>query len=154
LTLAGGGAENPPSHADDRTLPAPITKEEMRPPRILVAEDEAPLLEILIEGLRDEGFEVVGAEDGAQALELYRTSGPFDLLLLDEEMPRLTGRRVLSVLRADGDHVPAVLLSGNLDLSAEEQARLGVGPPLRKPISLDELARAIRRGLPRTPGAM
>jgi two-component system OmpR family response regulator len=123
----------------------------MRPPRILVAENEAPLLEILLEGLRDEGFHVIGAEDGARALDLYRSAGPFDLLLLDEEMPRLTGRQVLTRLRADGDHVPAVLFSGNLDLTPEEQARLGVGPPLRKPLSFDELSRAIRRALEKTP---
>ena len=115
--------------------------------RILVAEDEAPLLEILLEALRDDGFDAVGAEHGAQALELFRTAGPFDLVLLDEEMPHLTGRRLIQTLRAEGHRVPAVLFSGNLDLSEEEQARLGVGPPLRKPLSLDELSRAIRRAI-------
>lgn len=122
----------------------------MKPLRILVAEDEAPLLEILLEGLRDDGFDAVGAEDGAQALALFRTAGPFDLLLLDEEMPRLTGRRLIQTLRAEGQRVPAVLFSGNLDLSEEEQARLGVGPALRKPLSFDELARAIRRAIEKT----
>jgi two-component system response regulator MprA len=112
--------------------------------RILVAEDEAPLREILAEGLRDEGFEVVTATDGVDALDRYRSQGPFDVLLLDEEMPRLTGRRVLSRLRADGEPVAAVLLSGNLELDDDEQARLGVGPALRKPVSLAELSRAIR----------
>jgi two-component system response regulator RegX3 len=115
--------------------------------RILVAEDEAPLREILAEGLREEGFEVVTAENGADALERYRAQGPFDVLLLDEEMPRLTGRGVLGRLRADGDGVAAVLFSGNLELSEEEQARLGVGPCLRKPLSFDELALAIRRAV-------
>jgi len=115
--------------------------------RILVAEDEAPLREILAEGLRDEGFEVVTAADGVDALDRYRTQGPFDVLLLDEEMPRLTGRRVLSRLRAEGEHVAAVLFSGNLELDADEQARLGVGPALRKPVSLAELAHAIHRAV-------
>jgi CheY-like chemotaxis protein len=112
--------------------------------RILVAEDEAPLREILCEGLREEGFEVVGAADGAEALELFHRAGPFDLLLLDEEMPRLTGRRLLAHLRAQGEDVTAVLFSGNLDLTHEEQARLRVGPALRKPVSLRDLAVAIR----------
>ena len=112
--------------------------------RILVAEDEAPLREILCEGLREEGFEVVEATDGVQALELFRNAGPFDLLLLDEEMPRLTGRRVVAHLRAQGEDVTAVLFSGSLVLTHEEQARLRVGPALRKPISLSDLARVIR----------
>lgn len=119
----------------------------MSPLRILVAEDEAALREILAEGLRDEGFEVVIAADGVEALELFRDQGPFDVVLLDEEMPRLTGRRVLSRLRADGQAVAAVLFSGNLHLGEDEQARLGVGPPLRKPISLTELTRAIRQAV-------
>lgn len=119
----------------------------MSPLRILVAEDEAALREILAEGLRDEGFEVVMAADGVEALELFRDQGPFDVVLLDEEMPRLTGRRVLSRLRADGEAVAAVLFSGNLHLGEEEQARLGVGPALRKPISLTELTRAIRQAV-------
>ena len=41
----------------------------------------------------------------------------------------------------------AVIFSGNLELTAEERARLGVGPALRKPVSLAELARAIRRAI-------
>jgi CheY-like chemotaxis protein len=119
----------------------------MSPLRVLVAEDEAPLREILAEGLRDEGFEVVTATDGIDALDRYRRDGPFDVLLLDEEMPRLTGRRLLSRLRADGELVAAVLLSGNLELDPDEQARLGVGPALRKPVSLTELSRAIERAV-------
>ena len=117
--------------------------------RILVAEDEASLREILVEGLRDEGFEVVGAADGAQALELFRTAGPFDALLLDEEMPHLTGRQILSRLRAEGSQVAAVLFSGNLDLDEEECARLRVGPVLRKPLSLADLSQAIREAIAR-----
>lgn len=112
--------------------------------RILVAEDEAALREILAEGLRDEGFEVVTAANGVEALEIFSASGPFDVLLLDDEMPRLTGRRLLIRLREDGERVPVILFSGNLELSREEQARLRVGPTLRKPVSLDELASAIR----------
>jgi CheY-like chemotaxis protein len=120
---------------------------EMSRLRVLVAEDEAPLREILAEGLRDEGFDVVTAVDGADALELVRSQGPFDVLLLDEEMPRLTGRRLLARLRGEGDAVAAILLSGNLELGAEEQARLGVGPALRKPVPLSEISRAIRRAV-------
>jgi CheY-like chemotaxis protein len=115
--------------------------------RILVAEDEAALREILTEGLRDEGFEVVTATDGLEALERYRSDGPFDVLLLDEEMPRLTGLRVLTRLREKGERVAVILFSGNLELSEQEQARLGVGPTLRKPVSLEELSRAIRRAV-------
>lgn len=117
--------------------------------RILVAEDEAPLREILAEGLREEGFDVVTAADGFEALEVFRSAGPFDVVLLDEEMPRMTGRKLLARLRAEGADVAAVIFSGNLELSDEERARLSVGPALRKPVSLAELSQAIQHAIER-----
>jgi two-component system response regulator MprA len=112
--------------------------------RVLLAEDEPLLREILIEGLIDEGFEVEAAVDGLEALVLYRAKRPFDALLLDEEMPGLTGRQILRLLRAEGDWVAAVILSGNLLLDAAERAELGVGPVLRKPVSMRDLCAALR----------
>jgi CheY-like chemotaxis protein len=120
-------------------------------PRVLLAEDEALLREILHEGLQDEGFEVVSAADGAEALQLYRSRGPYDALLLDEEMPHLTGRQLLARLRSEGDGVAAVLFSGNLEMSDEERAQLGVGPVLRKPVPMSVLATAIRRAIDSRP---
>jgi CheY-like chemotaxis protein len=117
------------------------------PLRLLLAEDDDILREILQEGLEADGFEVVAAEDGVRALELYDARGPYDALLLDEEMPLLTGRQLLVKLRARGQDVTAILISGNLELSGEECAALGVGPVLRKPVSLDELTREIRRAI-------
>ena len=115
--------------------------------RLLVAEDDEFLREILQEGLEAEGFDVVSAADGAQALELFLTSGPYDALLLDDEMPRLTGRKVLARLREAGERVAALLFSGSLVLDENERAGLGVGAVLRKPVSITELTAAIRRTL-------
>jgi CheY-like chemotaxis protein len=112
--------------------------------RVLLAEDEPLLREILIEGLIDEGFEVEAAVDGLEALVLYRAKRPFDALLLDEEMPGLSGRQILRLLRGEGDWVAAVILSGNLLLDAAERAELGVGPVLRKPVSMRDLCAALR----------
>lgn len=116
-------------------------------PRLLVAEDDEFLREILQEGLEAEGFHVVSAADGAQALELFLSSGPYDAVLLDDEMPRLTGRKVLARLREAGERVAALLLSGSLVLDENEKAGLGVGAVLRKPVSITELTAAIRRTL-------
>ena len=115
--------------------------------RVLLAEDEPLLREILIEGLVDEGFEVEAAADGLEALVLYRAKRPFDALLLDEEMPGLTGRQILRVLRGEGDRVAAVILSGNLVLEAHEQAALGLGPVLRKPVSMRDLCAALHAAI-------
>ena len=121
--------------------------------RVLLAEDEPLLREILVEGLIDEGFEVEAGVDGMEALILYRAKGPFDVLLLDEEMPGLTGRQLLHLLRGEGDRVPAVILSGNLVLDPREQAELGIGPVLRKPVSMRELCAAFRAAVAGAGGA-
>lgn len=115
--------------------------------RILLAEDDPVLRDILQEGLGEEGFTVRVAQDGAQALELYQTDGPFDVLLIDEEMPHVTGRELVRRIRQKGDRVPVLLISGNLHLEEAECAALGVGPVLRKPISLRDLSRAVRAAL-------
>ena len=121
--------------------------------RVLLAEDEALLREILCEGLADEGFEVEAAPDGREALRLYRAKGPFDALLLDEEMPGLTGRQLLRQLRRDGDRVAAVIFSGNLVLDDDEQADLGVGPVLRKPVAMRDICAALRAAIAAGPGS-
>jgi CheY-like chemotaxis protein len=114
------------------------------PFRLLVADDDPVLREILCEGLEQEGFEVVAAEDGIQALQLFRTRGPFSALLVDEEMPRLTGRQVLEQTRDERDRVATLIISGNLTLNASERTTLNVHDVLRKPISLEELTAAVR----------
>lgn len=120
------------------------THPNMQRVRVLVAEDSDLLREILSEGLSEEGFAVVLAMDGAQALELFGDGSAYDVLLLDEEMPRLTGRQLLARLRAAGHAVPALLISGNLHLDPDECERLGIGPVLRKPMSIRSLAGALR----------
>jgi two-component system KDP operon response regulator KdpE len=116
-------------------------------PRVLVADDDDLLRRYLLTGLRAAGFDVVVAADGSEALGLYRQQGPFDLLLLDEEMPRLSGRDVLRILRAHGDTLPAVLFSGALALSDAELDALGVGPVVPKPCGLSTLVEALCKAL-------
>ena len=119
---------------------------------MLVAEDDALLREILYDGLTDQGFAVEAAADGQDALERFRACGPFDVVLLDEEMPGMTGRAFLAQIRGEGHRVPALIISGNLHLDAEECAALGIGPVLRKPISFEDLAIALRCAV--APGAV
>jgi CheY-like chemotaxis protein len=116
-------------------------------PRVLVADDDDLLRRFLLTGLRAAGFDVVVAADGNEALGLFRTWGPFDLLLLDEEMPHLSGREVIRRLRAEGETLPALLFSGSLSLSDAEQARLGIGPVVQKPCGLATLVEALCEAL-------
>jgi CheY-like chemotaxis protein len=120
--------------------------------RVLFAEDEAPLRDVVCEWLREDGFEVVPTTNGREALEAARQSGPYHLLLFDEDMPGLKGSEVLAQLRADSVVAPALLYSGKLVLTEEECARLKVTAVLRKPLPLSDLATAIRRAIERPGG--
>lgn len=115
--------------------------------RLLLAENEPALREVFAEGLRGEGFDVEEAVDGGEALALFHARGPFDALVLDEEMPRLRGREVLARLRAAGSGVAAVICSGSLSMDGQERSRLGVAALLRKPFPLEALVEALREAL-------
>jgi DNA-binding response OmpR family regulator len=112
--------------------------------RLLVADDDDAIREMIARALCADGFDVVTAKDGAEALALFHSRGPYGLLLLDEEMPGLTGCQLLTQLRSEGVVVPALLHSGSLELAAADAMRLGA-MLLRKPASLTALAAAVRQ---------
>lgn len=116
----------------------------MPPKRLLLVEDDPPLREVVCEVLRGEGFEVVAARDAAEALALVRRGDAFDVIVLDQEAPWHAGRQVLSSLRAGGCRAPVVLVSGTLEPSREEAARLDLGPVVRKPLLFPGLTDSVR----------
>jgi DNA-binding response OmpR family regulator len=80
--------------------------------KILIAEDDQDIRELIVLTLQFHGFDVVAAEDGALAVE-YATAEPFDLILLDVRMPRMTGYdacRRLKEMDATRD-IPIIFLS-------------------------------------------
>src|SRR2546425_5363116 len=113
-------------------------------PRILLADDAEEFRGVIREALEAEGYEVVVAEDGQHALELFDTAGPFDFLLLDHDMPRVTGRDAIANLRSRGVRTPALILTGSPLLTREQLRGLDV-TLLRKPVSIDVLVAEIRR---------
>ena len=79
-------------------------------PTILVADDTALFRALLSDALREDGFEVLTAADGAEALDpLHRELARLDLAILDLEMPHMTGDQVLESLRdlPSGNRLPA-----------------------------------------------
>ncbi|HLA79182.1 MAG TPA: response regulator [Vicinamibacteria bacterium] len=117
------------------------------PARVLLAEDDPALRDLWAEVLRGEGFDVVAAADGGELVDLFWSQGPFDTLLLDEDMPRLRGRQALARLRSAGTRVPAVICSGRVEIDPEECLRLGVRFVLRKPCTLACLVSTMRAAL-------
>jgi DNA-binding response OmpR family regulator len=114
---------------------------------VLVVEDNHSVRAVLCEMLQGHGFLVAEAHAGWKALELAEKSPP-DVLLLDWQLPDISGLDVLRALRAGGCQSPAILMTG---YGSEELAmvalRLGVRNYLLKPFSKDELFSAMESAL-------
>ena len=84
-----------------------------RSPSVLVVDDEATFTEILAELLEDEGYGVLRAYDGEQALAILQSEEPPDLVLSDVMMPKLTGPQLVAAARQvhPPERLPFVLLS-------------------------------------------
>lgn len=116
--------------------------------KVLVAEDDASVRLTIEFVLADEGFQVLLAEDGEQALDLARSELP-DVILLDQIMPKLDGKQVLKALRAEEQtrDIPVFVLTGMARGAAEDwPGAQFVG----KPFSPDDLVRLIRKRLAET----
>ncbi len=107
--------------------------------RILVIEDEPRILSFLVRGLEAEGFGVVSAGDGVEALRQIRRSR-YDLVVLDLLLPRIDGLTVLRELQRAQSETPVVILSARVDLATKLRGfELGASDYVSKPFSLDEL---------------
>lgn len=116
--------------------------------RILIVDDEPRYLRLLEANLHSEGYEVITAQDGMQALDVFSTN-PIDLVLMDVMMPRLDGFGATQRLR-EFTNVPIVILTAR----GEEQDRvrgldLGADDYLVKPFSATELLARVRAVLRR-----
>ena len=110
---------------------------------ILVVEDEPTLRETLADALEADGFRVVRAADGREALTQFRAERP-DLVLLDLMLPELSGIEVTRIIRAESG-VPIVMLTAkDAELDKVVGLELGADDYVTKPFSLRELTARIR----------
>jgi DNA-binding response OmpR family regulator len=118
----------------------------MSKPRILVVDDDLPILTLMKNLLREFGFDAVVAGTGALALAAAREQTP-DLVLLDINMPEMSGSDVIRALRRDhAEHLPILILSGEPMAPAEVEA-LGANGAVQKPFDVPELMQQIREYL-------
>ena len=112
--------------------------------RILVVDDDPSIRSFLKRGLSYEGYAVDVAESGEEALSIARDRAP-DLMILDVMMPGINGFEVVRRMRAAGDGVPVILLTGK-DAPSDQVAGLEVGADdyVIKPISFDVLLARVR----------
>ncbi len=130
--------------------PTSPAAEPVGPPRVLVADDD-PQMRRLIRGvLQRDGFEVVEAADGLDALERVEEHR-VDLVILDVDMPRLDGLGVLEELRAQVRTacLPVIVLTAQHGETEEKALDLGAQDYLRKPVQTRSLVARVRAVLKR-----
>ena len=109
---------------------------------ILVVEDEPSVRELAVDVLRDQGYDVVEAQDGVEAIRALEQRDPsaseLSLILLDMMLPGMDGLRVLGHVRALGACPPVVAMSASRRLLATALAT-GAQAALYKPFDLNDL---------------
>jgi len=113
--------------------------------RILVVDDEPAQRELVCGFLRKQGLEAIPAESGEQGLEIFRQQ-PFDLLLTDQKMPKLSGLDLLKSVRAINPETSVIVMTayGKIE-SAVAAIKEGATDYLTKPLNLDELLHKIEQ---------
>jgi len=110
--------------------------------KLLVADDSETVLLMLQRRLEMEGYEVVTATDGLEALERLRELAPKepDIILLDAMMPNMSGTEVLEKLRDAGSKIPVLMISAHLDANEPDRMRsLGAADCIPKPFEWEDL---------------
>ena len=119
--------------------------------RILLVEDDPSIREVTAIGLRNAGFTVETAADGAEGLERFAAE-PFDLVLLDVMLPRLGGFDVMRELRKRGIETPVIMLTARGQLVDKVVGlKLGADDYVTKPFEMVELLARIEAKLRRAP---
>jgi two-component system phosphate regulon response regulator PhoB len=119
--------------------------------KILVVDDEADVLDMVVMNLRSSGFQVISAEEGTGALAKAKSDAPA-LIILDLMLPKLSGLEICKVLKSDAStkHIPIIMLTAK----AEEVDKivgleLGADDYVTKPFSPRELVLRVNRSLRR-----
>ena len=117
--------------------------------RILVVDDEKPISDIISFNLRNEGFEVIAAFDGEQALEKFNESNP-DLIILDLMLPKIEGLEVCREIRKTST-VPIIMLTAkDSEIDKVLGLELGADDYVTKPFSNRELIARVKANIRRS----
>jgi CheY-like chemotaxis protein len=117
------------------------------PRRILIVDDSPAFRELECRLLQAHGYELVAAQDGVEGIRLALTQRP-DLILLDLQMPVMTGQQALGILKRDARMrgIPVVVVTTKDDSrECEQLERAGAAALLTKPINATVLLGTVRR---------
>jgi DNA-binding response OmpR family regulator len=121
------------------------------PPKILIAEDERDIRDLIAFSLRYGGFDVLEAQNGQEAVEQALANTP-DLILMDVRMPKMTGYQACLKLKSidQTKHIPVIFLSAKgQESEIQEGLDAGAEEYILKPFAPDDLANKVRAVLQR-----
>lgn len=114
---------------------------------ILVVDDEQGMRELLTVLLEHQGYRVITASDGEQALDLVAHQSP-DLVISDVRMPRMDGIGLLTGIRKADPHLPVIMVTAYASMDSTIQAmRLGADDYITKPFRIDEIRLVVEKAL-------
>lgn len=114
---------------------------------ILIVDDNREIVAALSDVLKSKGYVVLSAYDGAKGFELAMARSP-DLILLDWNLPELSGMQVLQALRDEGYQAPVILMTVyGSEIIAVQAFKLGIRDYIRKPVRMPETLDAVEKAL-------
>lgn len=121
-------------------------------PKILIVDDQEPVLRIMRMLLERENFEVIDADGGEAALRVISGDEKIDLMIIDMKMPGITGIEVAKKAREMGKTFPILFQTGNLEVNGDEDKeleRIGVAMNdiLCKPVEFSDVLAKIKEKL-------
>ena len=112
--------------------------------KILIADDDPHIRDVVRFALQQAGMDVCEAKDGAEALSAAASMGP-DLIVLDVGMPEMDGRELTTQLKQISPHTPVIMMTGwGKMMRGEEEIRAPVDVLISKPPRMAELQKALR----------
>jgi two-component system, cell cycle sensor histidine kinase and response regulator CckA len=113
---------------------------------VLVVDDETAVRRFAVRVLQRDGYDVLEASDGAEAIDLLRSGKvPIDIIVSDIVMPRMNGVELMQAVEGSHSHIPVVLMSGYATAALSE---LGIATPcsiLPKPFPAERLLAEVQR---------
>ena len=133
---------------DDECAPTPANDQASPPQRILLVEDDADIRQLTSDVLRKSGYQVDTAEDGEAGWKMLHAvrydPDSYDLLITDNNMPRLSGCELIKRVRAERMILPVILATGSEPINTE---CLQLAALLPKPFTSDQLVQTVKQAL-------
>jgi CheY-like chemotaxis protein len=138
----------PTGYAEEEVVGREVTPiRELRQARILVIDDEDSVRDVLSRMLKTKGHQVVVASNGEEGIERFR-SEPFDLVLTDLGMPKLSGWDVGRTIKGINPKVPIAMITGwGVELDREKLSESGIDLIVSKPFNFDQVIHLVSEAM-------